>query len=107
MQRRPFFGWLAACTLGPAHAQAPAELHEVAIRAMQFQPAELVVPVGARVRWTNHEKRTSHSMLFRDMPESERLLPGESWERVFEQAGDYPYVCGPHPEMTGMVRVRG
>lgn len=106
MQRRPVFGWLALAALGPAHAQAPAERYEVAIRAMQFQPAELVVPVGARVRWTNHEKRTSHSMLFRDLPESERLLPGESWERVFEQAGDYPYVCGPHPEMMGVVRVR-
>ena len=111
MQRRPFFGLLAwsasaAALLAPrAQAQARA-LHEVVILGMQFTPAELQVQVGDTVRWINQEKRTSHSLLFGDQPESERLLPGEHWERRFERAGDYPYVCGPHPDMKGRIIVR-
>ena len=37
--------------------------------------------------------------------ESERLFPDESWQREFTQAGRYPYTCGPHPEMKGVVIV--
>jgi plastocyanin len=37
--------------------------------------------------------------------ESDRLFPGESWQRVFDKPGTYPYTCGPHPEMTGKVVV--
>ncbi|MBB5203391.1 plastocyanin [Inhella inkyongensis] len=111
MQRRPFFGLLAlpvsaAALLAPrvgAQSRAP---HEVTISGMQFMPAELQVQSGETVRWTNQEKRTSHSLLFADQPESERLLPGEHWERRFDQAGDYPYVCGPHPDMKGRILVR-
>ena len=102
MQRRPFFGWLALPALP---AGATGVLHEVAIRAMQFEPAELTVQAGDTVRWVNREKRTSHSLLFADAPESERLLPDEAWERRFDAPGSYPYRCGPHPEMTGQVRV--
>jgi plastocyanin len=105
MQRRPFFGLLACAALPPAATQGAAVV-EVQIRDMQFLPAELSVSIGTAVRWTNMEKRTSHSVLFEDQPESERLLPGEHWERRFEHAGDYPYVCGPHPEMRARVQVR-
>jgi plastocyanin len=105
MQRRPFFGWLALASLGAGAQPAPPPLHEVAIRDMQFQPADLAVRVGDTVRWVNHEKRTSHSVLFDDVAESERLMPGDAWERRFDAPGRYPYRCGPHPEMTGLVRV--
>lgn len=82
-------------------------VEEVAIRDYRFQPAELKIRVGATVRWTNQEKRTSHSVLFLapGSEETERLFPGESWQRKFDQPGTYPYRCGPHPEMTGVVEV--
>ena len=105
MQRRPFFGWLALASL-EAGAQPQSLVHEVAIRDMQFHPAELDVQVGDTVRWVNREKRTSHSVLFADVPESERLLPEDAWERRFDRPGSYPYRCGPHLEMSGLVRVR-
>jgi amicyanin len=80
---------------------------EVAIAGYQYQPAEVRIKVGDSVRWTNHEKRTSHSVLFpaEGGLESERLFPDESWERRFEKAGRYDYHCGPHPEMKGVVVV--
>lgn len=87
-----------------AHAQ---QVAQVDIRDYRFQPETLAVPAGTTVRWTNHEKRTSHSVLFggADAIESERLLPGDSWERRFDKPGVYPYTCGPHPEMKGRIDV--
>lgn len=80
---------------------------DVSIEGYKYQPAEISIKIGDTVRWTNHEKRTSHSVLFpaEGGLESERLFPLESWERRFEKAGRYDYHCGPHPEMKGVVVV--
>jgi plastocyanin len=37
--------------------------------------------------------------------ESERMLPGDAYQRKFDKPGTYPYGCGPHPEMKGAVVV--
>ena len=68
---------------------------------------EILVKPGDTVKWTNMEKRTSHSVLFpaENGLESDRLFPGESWQRTFGAAGSYAYRCGPHEEMKGVVRV--
>ncbi len=87
-----------------AYAQKPAE---VTIREYRFSPQEIRIKAGDTVKWTNREKRTSHSVLFpaENGLESERLFPDESWQRVFKQPGTYRYRCGPHEEMTGSVIV--
>ncbi|MBZ0126872.1 MAG: cupredoxin domain-containing protein [Rhodocyclaceae bacterium] len=86
---------------------ASAQTVEVGIREYKYDPAELKVRAGTTVKWTNNEKRTSHSILFTGPGgfESERIFPGESWQRVFDKPGSYPYTCGPHPEMKGRVEV--
>lgn len=80
---------------------------EVVVQGYQFQPQELRIRAGDTVKWVNREKRTSHSvMLPADQGgESERFFPDESWEHRFDQPGRYPYHCGPHPEMTGLIEV--
>jgi plastocyanin len=80
---------------------------EVGIEKYTFTPAEVSIRVGDTVKWVNREKRTSHSVLFpaEGGRESERLFPDESWQRQFTQPGRYPYTCGPHPEMKGLVVV--
>ena len=80
---------------------------DVGIEKYLFTPAEVRGQVGDTVRWHNREKRTSHSLLFPQEGgrESPRLFPDESWERQFTQPGRYPYTCGPHPEMKGLVIV--
>ena len=67
----------------------------------------LTVKAGETVKWTNDEKRASHSIWFKAerLPESERMLNGDSWSRKFDKPGSYPYTCGPHPEMKGVVEV--
>lgn len=88
-------------------AAAAQTVVEVGIADYRFSPSVVSIKVGDSVRWTNGEKRTSHSVLFTDENgrESERLFPGESWSRRFERPGRYPYQCGPHPEMKGDVLV--
>lgn len=99
-------GAVAASTLVGRPARAAGTV-EVSIREYKFTPALLTVKVGTTVRWTNHEKRTTHSILFLGPGgfESERFFPDESWQRRFDQPGSYPYSCGPHPEMKGQIDV--
>lgn len=80
---------------------------EVKIQDYKFLPAEVRIKAGDTVKWTNMEKRTSHSVLFaaENGLESERLFPGESWKRSFAAPGSYGYRCGPHEEMKGVVHV--
>ncbi|MBI5901244.1 MAG: cupredoxin domain-containing protein [Rhodocyclales bacterium] len=80
---------------------------EVTIRDYKFLPAEVRIHAGDTVKWTNQEKRTSHSVLFpaENGLESERLFPGESWQRSFTVTGTHAYRCGPHEEMKGVVHV--
>jgi plastocyanin len=80
---------------------------EVSIEKYLFTPQEVSIRVGDTVKWVNHEKRTSHSVVFPQEGgrESERMFPDESWQRQFTQPGRYPYHCGPHPEMEGLIIV--
>jgi plastocyanin len=81
----------------------------VITQKFQFQPKEITVKVGDKVRWENHEKRQYHSVWFKASgePSQPYFFPGESVERVFDKAGVFPYVCEPHEKdgMTGTVIV--
>lgn len=71
-----------------------------------FCPAHLTVKQGARLRWVNVDRRTSHSVWFRDTgkPESERAFAEEAIEFTVDlPVGDHPYLCGPHWEREGMI----
>lgn len=80
---------------------------DVRIESYRYDPEEVRIRKGDTVRWLNAEKRTSHSILFpaEGGLESERMFPGESWQRRFDKPGRYDYRCGPHPEMKGIVVV--
>jgi plastocyanin len=86
---------------------AAAQTVEVSIQDYKYLPASLKIKAGTTVKWINNEKRTTHSILFTGPGgfESERIFPGESWQRKFEQPGSFAYTCGPHPEMKGQVDV--
>ncbi|MEN8166731.1 MAG: plastocyanin/azurin family copper-binding protein [Pseudomonadota bacterium] len=80
---------------------------EVEIIKFKFLPQEITIKVGETVRWINREKRQYHSVWFEQLgdPEPDYLFPDDSYERTFDTPGDFPYRCGPHPEMTGVVHV--
>ncbi len=106
MRRMLGKGLLAVLAAAASCAAASEAEHHVAIAGYKYSPAEIRIKPGDTVVWTNGEKRTSHSILFKATgEESERLFPGETWSKVFPHAGRYDYTCGPHPEMLGVVIV--
>lgn len=98
---------LAGLTFAGLPMPSLAQSVDVGIKDYKYDPPEVKVKVGTAVKWLNNEKRTSHSILFTGPGgfESDRIFPGESWQRVFDRPGSYPYTCGPHPEMKGRIEV--
>lgn len=80
----------------------------VEIVKFAFTPQEITISPGTTVRWINKEKRQYHSVWFEQLgePEPDYLFPDDTYERKFEKAGHFPYRCGPHPKMTGVVHVK-
>ena len=80
----------------------------ITIKDFKFEPQEITIKKGQVLRWENNEKRQYHSVWFENLGEEEPedyLFPEDSYEREFIQVGTFLYRCGPHPEMTGLVRV--
>ena len=80
----------------------------VIIKDFKFVPQEITIKAGQVLRWENQEKRQYHSVWFEALGEEEPedyLFPDDTYEREFKETGAFPYRCGPHPEMTGTVRV--
>ena len=89
-------------------ASAGDEIVVVVIKDYKFIPPEVTIEAGQTIRWENHEKRQYHSVWFEALGEEEPadyLFPEDSYERRFDTAGEFPYRCGPHPEMIGSVTV--
>ncbi len=81
---------------------------EVKILKFKFIPQEITIKAGDTIRWTNMEKRQYHSVWFEQAgdPEADYIFPDETYQRSFPEPGTFPYRCGPHPEMTGLVHVK-
>ncbi len=79
----------------------------VEVYKKKFRPAEITIEKGDTVIWKNIEKRQYHNVWFKqfDQEEPDYFFPGESYQRTFNDAGKFPYECGPHPKMTGIVTV--
>lgn len=78
----------------------------IAMYKYSFCPTKLQVKKGAKVRFINLDKRTSHSYWFRDAgrPESDRYFGGEGSEMTMDlPEGSHTYLCGPHYEREGMI----
>ncbi|MBL6958534.1 MAG: copper-binding protein [Rhodospirillales bacterium] len=69
-----------------------------------FCPAQKSVKAGTAVHFINVDKRTSHSVWFKEagQKESDRFFPEEGFMVKFDQPGTYPYLCGPHWKEEGM-----
>ncbi|MEN8168976.1 MAG: plastocyanin/azurin family copper-binding protein [Pseudomonadota bacterium] len=107
MKREFIIGYLGALLLVSASNVFAQDIVDIEIKKFLFTPAEVTVTQGTTVRWTNREKRQYHNVWFEALGEEEPdyLFPEESYERVFEDKGSFPYRCGPHPEMQGVVHV--
>jgi len=80
----------------------------VEIYKKQYIPSQITINAGDTVIWKNKEKRQYHNVWFKqfDKEEPDYFFPDESYQRTFDEAGEFPYECGPHPKMTGVVKVK-
>ena len=83
----------------------------VVIKKFKFIPQEITIKRGQKLRWENREKRQYHSVWFEALGEEEPddyMFPDDesfAYSREFKEVGTFPYRCGPHPKMTGIVHV--
>lgn len=72
---------------------------------MVFAQDDLEIAPGTTVRWVNKDP-VAHTTTSNDgLWDSSFLLEGQSYEYTFEEAGEYPYHCTPHPEMIATIVV--
>jgi plastocyanin len=89
-----------------ASAQQKLETTEVKIDNFSFGPAELTVPVGTTLTWTNRDD-IPHTVVSTDKVFKSKVLDtDEKFSFTFSKAGTYPYFCSIHPKMTGKVVVQ-
>ena len=88
------------------YSDMPIEPGTVVIKMYKytFCPIDLTVSLGTKIRWINVDKRTSHSVWFKEagQEESERLFPDEFVEMTMDEPGAFNYECGPHGEQQNM-----
>jgi LPXTG-motif cell wall-anchored protein len=76
----------------------------VTISDFEFGPASITVGVGDTVTWTNAGP-TPHSATG-DGFDTGIFEEGETRSQTFNEAGEFAYICTPHPNMKGTVIVR-
>ena len=98
--------FLAACVGIAAAAQSRPAAVEIKIDNFSFSPAELKIPAGTTVTWTNHDD-IPHTVVNTDKAFKSKVLDtGEKYSFTFASAGTYSYFCSIHPKMTGKVIVQ-
>jgi plastocyanin len=100
-----------ACSGGAAEpaaeaAQAAAASQTVSMADLAYSPAQLEVPAGTTVTWTNDDE-APHTVTFDGdaIADSDQLEPGADFSATFDKAGTYTYICAIHPDMKGTVTV--
>ena len=78
----------------------------VMVMGYRFDPNPLVVPVGTRVTWMNHDRArhdvTATSPAVFASPE---LSLGDEWTITLDRPETITYTCTIHPDMIGTIRV--
>jgi plastocyanin len=78
----------------------------VKIDNFSFSPAQITIPAGTTVTWTNGDD-IPHTVVSNDKVFKSKVLDtNEQFSYTFTKAGTYPYFCSIHPKMTGTVVVR-
>jgi plastocyanin len=84
----------------------PAVGASVKIDNFSFGPADVNIPVGTTVTWTNHDDVphvvASNEKLFKSKP----LDTDDHFSFTFTKPGTYVYYCSIHPKMIAKVVVR-
>ena len=81
----------------------------IEIKNFKFAPEKMTIKKGTTITWKNFDN-TKHNVIFDDESAGEveggKLISnGEQVSFTFNEVGDFPYHCMPHPYMKGSVTV--
>ena len=79
----------------------------VNVQAFVYDSAEITVPVGATVTWTNNDPVDHTVTDVHQTWDSGLFGAGATFSKTFDAPGEYTYYCIPHPMMIGKVIVTG
>ena len=87
-------------------AEPAGDVYAAEATRYQFYPRRIEISAGTVVQWTNTDD-VLHTVAAEDGSwDSGGIRPGETWSARFDRPGLYPFLCGPHPFMKGVVIVR-
>lgn len=72
-----------------------------------FSPQAVSINVGDTVAWTNNGTDDHTATATNNAFHSGTMGPGDTYQRTFNTAGTYEYVCAFHGDMRGTVTVTG
>ena len=80
---------------------------EVAMKDIQFNPADVTVKPGDTVTWVNDDS-AGHDVTADDFSSGDpgAMQNGDTFEHTFDAKGTFDYVCSVHPGMKGSVKVK-
>ena len=79
----------------------------VNVQAFVYDSAEIAVPVGTTVTWTNNDPVDHTVTDVYQAWDSGLFGAGATFSKTFDAPGEYTYYCIPHPMMIGKVIVTG
>ena len=97
---------LASCPGSQRRPARAAQTHTVTIVDFSFEPGQLTIAVGDTVTWTNEDGAAHTATATGGAFDSGNMEQGDAFSFTFASAGDYPYLCTYHPEMTGTIVVQ-
>lgn len=100
---------LATASLGSAGSAAGAERqpHTVEISGFAFQPGQVEVTVGDSVQWANLDLAPHTATADDEAWTTDVMSNGSQGKFTARSAGRFPYHCRFHPEMKGLIVVKG
>ncbi|MFC5336967.1 cupredoxin domain-containing protein [Leucobacter denitrificans] len=70
----------------------------------RYEPSEVEIEAGEAVQWV-FQGSAKHDVVADDGSFVSELMYEGTYTHVFDESGEFPYVCSIHPEMTGVVHV--
>lgn len=78
--------------------------HTIVIEGLTYVPETLTVKRGDTVVWINKDP-FPHTVTAKGSFDSHSIAAEKSWKWAPRNAGEHPYVCTLHPNMTGVLKV--
>jgi plastocyanin len=104
---------LTACGSSPSSPKTKGQISQqvasgsvdIQMKNIKFVPDQLTIKIGTKVTWTNLDSVAHNVMADDGSWSSDSLNNGQTFSKVFDKTGTFPYVCSFHPGMAGTIIV--